>query len=88
MSKLSKLVDAYRDHMYVPWQLSVAPIQRVIFAVYDKTDELKLRVHVPEFELVLLKPFLIGSWPWNIVRRTLSLQRIYRATKLERLRSS
>lgn len=52
MSKLSKLVDAYRDHMYVPWQLSVAPIQRVIFAVYDKTDELKLRVHVPEFELV------------------------------------
>ncbi len=50
MSKLSKLLDAYRKHMYLPWEQGVASIQRVIFAVYDKVDELKLRIHVPEFE--------------------------------------
>ena len=51
MSKLDKLVTAYRDHISLPWQSGLAAIQRVIFAVYDKTEELRLRAHVGEFEL-------------------------------------
>lgn len=51
-SKLAKLVAAYRQHLGVPWQSGLAPIQRVIFAVYDKTDELRLRANVDEFALV------------------------------------
>lgn len=51
MNKVSKLVAAYREHVSVPWQLDLAAIQRVIFAVYDKTDELRLRAHVEEFAL-------------------------------------
>nr|WP_205964556.1 BREX protein BrxB domain-containing protein [Ramlibacter agri] len=35
--------------MTVPWQAGLAAIQRVIFAVYDKTDELRLRAMVDEF---------------------------------------
>jgi hypothetical protein len=35
----------------VPWQAGLAAIQRVIFAVYDKSDELRLRANVGEFEL-------------------------------------
>lgn len=50
-SKVSKLLAAYRQHLTVPWQSGLAAIQRVIFAVYDKTDELRLRVNVSEFEL-------------------------------------
>lgn len=50
-SKLSKLVTAWRDHLTVPWQSGLAAIQRVIFAVYDKTDELRLRANLGEFEL-------------------------------------
>ncbi len=50
-SKLSKLQSAYRQHLMVPWQAGLAAIQRVIFAVYDKTDELRLRASVSEFEL-------------------------------------
>lgn len=50
-SKVAKLVVAYRDHLTVPWQAGLAAIQRVIFAVYDKTDELRLRANVGEFEL-------------------------------------
>lgn len=51
-SKVAKLVAAYRQHLSVPWQGGLAAIQRVIFAVYDKTDELRLRANVDEFALV------------------------------------
>jgi hypothetical protein len=51
-SKVNKLVSAYRQHLTVPWQASLAAIQRVIFAVYDKADELRLRANVDEFALV------------------------------------
>jgi hypothetical protein len=50
-SKVAKLVSAYRQHLTVPWQAGLAAIQRVIFAVYDKADELRLRANIGEFEL-------------------------------------
>lgn len=50
-SKVSKLLTAYRQHLTVPWQDGLAAIQRVIFAVYDKADELRLRANVEEFSL-------------------------------------
>lgn len=50
-SRVNKLVAAYRRHLTVPWQGGLAAIQRVIFCVYDKTDELRLRAHIDEFAL-------------------------------------
>ncbi len=50
-SKVAKLAAVYRQHLTVPWQSGLAAIQRVIFAVYDKVDELRLRANVGEFEL-------------------------------------
>jgi hypothetical protein len=50
-SKVAKLVSTYRQHLTVPWQAGLAAIQRVIFAVYDKADELRLRANVEEFAL-------------------------------------
>lgn len=50
-SKVTKLASAYREHLTVPWQAGLAAIQRVIFAVYDKADELRLRANVEEFAL-------------------------------------
>ena len=50
-SKVAKLVSVYRQHLTVPWQAGLAAIQRVIFAVYDKADELRLRANVEEFAL-------------------------------------
>lgn len=50
-SKVTKLANAYRQHLTVPWQAGLAAIQRVIFAVYDKSDELRLRANIGEFEL-------------------------------------
>ena len=50
-SKVAKLIGTYRQHLTVPWQAGLAAIQRVIFAVYDKADELRLRANVEEFAL-------------------------------------
>jgi hypothetical protein len=52
MSKVAKLINSYRNHLSVPWQVDLAAIQRVIFAVYDKADELRLRANIGEFELL------------------------------------
>lgn len=51
MSKLERLLAAWRQHVSLPWQEGLAPLQRVIFCVYDKTEELRLRAQVKEFEL-------------------------------------
>lgn len=50
-SRVQKLAAAYRQHLTVPWQIGLAAIQRIIFAVYDKTDELRLRANIEEFAL-------------------------------------
>lgn len=50
-SRVLQLVTVYRQHLTVPWQVGLAAIQRVVFAVYDKTDELRLRANVDEFAL-------------------------------------
>ena len=50
-SKVAKLAANYRQHIAIPWQRGLSGEQRTIFAVYDKTDELRLRAHVEEFAL-------------------------------------
>ena len=52
LSRLAKLIAAYSQHISAPWQTGLAAIQRVIFAVYDKADELRLRASIEEFALV------------------------------------
>lgn len=51
MSRIVNLARSYERHISAPWQEGIAGGQRVVFVVYDKTDELKLRAHVAEFEL-------------------------------------
>lgn len=54
-SRVARLVEAYREHINVPWAVGLAAIQRVIFAVYDKNDELRLRANIDEFRLATLE---------------------------------
>ena len=93
-SKVAKLVSAYRQHLTVPWQAGLAAIQRVIFAVYDKADELRLRANVEEFALATQHrassgccstsptPSLYGWPPRNTAMPTSSRRKTWLATKL------
>lgn len=50
-SKIAKLVSTYSAHISIPWASGLASIQRVIFGVYDPSDELRLRANLEEFAL-------------------------------------
>jgi hypothetical protein len=49
-SRIARLIESYQHHIELPWQKGLAGVQKVIFTVYDKTDELKIRYQEGEFE--------------------------------------
>ena len=49
-SRIARLIESYQRHIELPWQTGLAGVQKVIFVVYDKTDELRIRYQVGEFE--------------------------------------
>lgn len=51
MSKIDRLAQVYRQHIGVPWVEGLSSVQRVIFAVYEPQEELRLRANAAEFEL-------------------------------------
>lgn len=50
-SRIARLVDSYHSFIELPWEKGLAGVQKVIFAVYDKTEELRMRAQVEEFEI-------------------------------------
>lgn len=51
MSKIKRLIQAYSQHIAIPWREKIAADERVIFCVYPATEERALRAKVDEFEL-------------------------------------
>lgn len=51
MSRIKRLLGSYSRFIAVPWRDDAAPLQRVIFCVYNQNDELKLRARIDEFEI-------------------------------------
>jgi hypothetical protein len=51
VSKIDRLLKAFVTHISVPWRDLIAPAQRVIFCVYDETEELRLKAKFGEFEI-------------------------------------
>lgn len=50
-SRIARLVQNFERHASIPWPANVAGPQRVWFAVYDKTDERRVRAKLGEFAL-------------------------------------
>jgi hypothetical protein len=50
-NRLNRLIKSYSNYIGIPWARGLANEQRVLFAVYHKEDELKLRARVEEFKL-------------------------------------
>ena len=51
MSRIKRLTQSYSKYVAVPWRDDAAAAQRVIFCVYNETEELRLRAKVDEFEI-------------------------------------
>jgi hypothetical protein len=52
MSKFKRLVKSYGKYIAIPWRADAAVAQRVVFCVYNESDELRLRSKIDEFEIV------------------------------------
>jgi hypothetical protein len=50
-NRLNRLLRSYSSFISIPWMKGLADEQRVLFAVYHKEDELKLRARTEEFRL-------------------------------------
>jgi hypothetical protein len=50
MNRVEALVKAWASHVAIPWTRGLAGGEKVWFCVYDKADERRLRLHLPEFE--------------------------------------
>lgn len=48
-NRLNRLISSFASHITLPWVNGLANEERVLFAVYHKEDELKLRARVEEF---------------------------------------
>src|SRR5690554_489896 len=53
-NRIDRLIGSYTRQLGIPWMSGLADEQRVLFAVYHKEDELKLRARVEEFRLATI----------------------------------
>lgn len=51
MGAVEDLVRAYERFVRLPWESTLAGPQRVWFAIYEPTQERRLRLRIPEFEV-------------------------------------
>jgi hypothetical protein len=51
VSKIKRLIQSYGKYIAVPWRDDAAAAQRVIFCVYNESEERMLRAKVDEFEI-------------------------------------
>lgn len=70
MSYVDELLAAYRKFVALPWQLNLAPPQRVWMAVYPPEHERRLRLHLPEFKAATNE----HHHPWALVDITTSFE--------------
>jgi hypothetical protein len=52
VSRIKRLIQSYGKYIVVPWRDDAAAPQRVIFCVYNETEERWLRAKIDEFEIV------------------------------------
>ncbi len=52
MNEIEGLLKAYERFLQLPWDRTLAGPQKVWFAIYEPTQERRLRLNLPEFERV------------------------------------
>ena len=62
-SRIARLLQNYERHASVSWPTTLAGVQKVWFAVYEKTDERRLRFRIDEFETATIR----SGHAWKLV---------------------
>lgn len=51
MSEVEELIKSYQRFITVPWKTNTSGAEKVMFAVYNPSQERRLRLRVPEFRI-------------------------------------
>jgi hypothetical protein len=70
MNRIEMLARKFESFVALPWEPTVAPPQRIWFAVYDKEDERKLRARLGEFDLATRR----AGHGWELIDLTTSFE--------------
>jgi hypothetical protein len=70
VSYVDELLNAYRRFVAMPWQVSLAPPQRVWMAVYPPEQERRLRLHLEAFKMITSE----SGHPWALIDITTSFE--------------
>ena len=54
MNEIEGLLKAYQSFLQLPWDRTLAGPQKVWFAIYEPGQERRLRLRLPEFEMVTI----------------------------------
>lgn len=66
MSRIDTLVEQFSQHVAAPWQKYLAGAEKIIFVIYPKEDELRLRKRIGLFE----QRSQMAGHPWRLVDLT------------------
>lgn len=61
MSEVDQLLSHYEDILKLPWGNSLSGAEKVWFVVYDPSNERRIRLRIPEFELRTIQ----NSYEWK-----------------------
>lgn len=63
MNEIEALAQEYERTVKLPWDQSLAGAQKVWFAIYDPSQERRLRLHVSEFEMATKR----AKHDWSLI---------------------
>jgi len=63
VSRIDDLITNFEKFVALPWQMNLAPAQRVWMAVYSPDEERRLRLHLPEFATASKK----AGYDWKVI---------------------
>ena len=63
MSEVQDLLKAYERYIHLPWSDNLSPQEKVWFIVYDPNQERRVRLRIPEFQVITTK----AGYKWKIV---------------------
>jgi len=66
MNRVEALIKKYGDYVSLTWENNLSGNERVWFAVYDKSDERRIRARVEEFDLATQR----ANHDWKLVDLT------------------
>ena len=63
MGEVQDLIKAYERYIHLPWNANLSAQEKVWFIVYDPSQERRVRLRIPEFQVITTK----AGYTWKLI---------------------